>query len=114
MNERAAEFEECFTSDYDKLYKELCAFVDELEKNPELFMAAPPQEEKKGKNAENGKKEGEKKGEDQADKSDDANKEDVKQDEPNKESASGKDAEKNAEKEDTQREDPQSKSVDKP
>ena len=114
VNERAAEFEECFTSDYDKLYKELCAFVDELEKNPELFMAAPPQEEKKGKNAENGKKEGEKKGEEQADKSDDANKEDAKQDEPNKESASGKDAEKTAEKEDKQREDPQSKSVDKP
>lgn len=80
VNERAAEFEECFTSDYDKLYKELCAFVDELEKNPELFMAAPPQEEKKGKNAENAKKDGEKKGEEQANKPDDA-----KQDEPKKE-----------------------------
>ncbi len=48
VNERVAEFEACFTSDYDKLYKELRAFVDEIEKNPETFAPTPRRENEEG------------------------------------------------------------------
>lgn len=67
--DRALEFAACFTDEYDKLYAELCAFVDELEKNPDSFMTVE-NKNKKGKKTENGKKDEDNKKEPDAEKDD--------------------------------------------
>lgn len=47
VTERINEFETFFTSDWDRLYSEVCAFVNELEANPESFMTMEPVEQMK-------------------------------------------------------------------
>ena len=46
---RIMEFEYFFTKDWDRLLNELCAFVDELEKNPYSFTQTPREQAKKSK-----------------------------------------------------------------
>ena len=63
---RINEFETFFTDDWDRLYQEVRAFVDELEKNPYSFLPQPPKEEDEKKDKKS-KKEEEKKEEKGAD-----------------------------------------------
>ena len=56
INERVEEFELCFTNDWDKLWEEVRAFVDQLEKDPDSFMPQAIKEEEKDGKKTDGKK----------------------------------------------------------